>query len=455
MLRTWVVAIVLVGGTARADKLDVEVTKAMQVDHTPGLSLAVVKNGKVIKLGAYGVANLEHRVKVTPATRFEIASMSKMFIATAIRQLADDGKLDLEDPVSKYLDRIPAAWKAMRVRHLVAMSAGLPEDWNLLCWCDVRDEYDDTSMLAAFAKLALLSPIGERYHYSSPAYAMLGMIVTKVTGKPFADVVAARSFATAGMTETTFNDPTAVLANRADGYRFDAPSKSLKRGFYVAPYMHARADVGILTTPRDLAKWVVALDAGKIVRDPARLTTAFTSDDGKHDLRYGYGWVTALVAGHLAVLHDGAFRTGFRSLLMRFPDEQLTIILATNCARCGDTAMTTVVRHYLGVSAAPTKDGDPAGTTKLIAGLQGAAKKIDPAMFADDALATIADMLGGLSTATITFHASHSLRGKAVRWHNVELADYISLRIKLGDDDVGLDVYRDAAGVVRTVEPTP
>ena len=156
MLRALVGAVVVLSvASARADKFDTELTKQLKADHVPGMSIAVVKDGKVIKLGAYGVANVEHGAKVTPATRFEIASMSKMFIATAVRMLADEKKLDLEDPLSKYFDKLPPAWKAMRIRHLVAMSAGFPEDWDVIGWSDVRDEYDDTSMLAAFAKLRI------------------------------------------------------------------------------------------------------------------------------------------------------------------------------------------------------------------------------------------------------------------------------------------------------------
>jgi D-alanyl-D-alanine carboxypeptidase len=457
MLRCVLVAVVsLYALRVHADKLDGELTKAMQADHVPGLSVAVVKNGRVVKLASYGVASVEHRAKVTPATRFEIASMSKMFIATAIRILADEGKLDLEDPVSKYFDHLPATWKAMRVRHLVAMSAGLPEDWDLMCWCDVRDEYDDKSMLDAFIKLKLLSPIGERFHYNSPGYAMLGMIVTKITGKPFQDFVAQRVFAPAGLTETSYNDPTSVIVERADGYRFDRDAKAVKRGFYVAPYMHARADVGILTTPRDLAKWIVAVEAGKVVKDPERLFASFSSDDGKHDLRYGYGWISTLMAGRRAFLHTGGFRTGFSSFIVRAPDERLTMIMTMNCAGCGHAAVSKVLAHYLQKPAGTAKDPDAAATTQLIKALQDAAAgKGVASTFAADALTGIGHLLPALKDAPLTFKARHDLRAAKVTWHGQALADYVTLRVKLPDDELGLELYRDDQGVVRDVEIAP
>jgi D-alanyl-D-alanine carboxypeptidase len=454
MLRCVVLGVVsLLALPVHADKLDAELTKAMKADHVPGLSVAVVKDGRVVKLASYGVANVEHRAKATPATRFEIASMSKMFIATAIRILADDGKLSLEDPISKYLDHVPATWNGMRIRHLVGMSAGFPEDWDLMCWCDVRDEYDDKSMLDAFAKLKLLSPIGERYHYSSPGYAMLGMIVTKVTGKPFQDFVTQRVFAPAVLTDTSYNDPATVILDRADGYRFDSAANAVKRGFYVAPYMHARPDVGILTTPRDLAKWIIAVEAGKVVKDPDRLFAPFSSDDGKHDLRYGYGWITTLMAGRRAFLHTGGFRTGFRSIIVRFPDERLTVIATMNCTGCGRTMVTKLLAHYLREDAGTTKE--PAAA-QLIKALQDeAAGKRVPTTFAADALTSIADVLPALKDATVTFKARHDLRAAKLTSHGQPLADYVSLRVKFPDEEVALELYRDDKGLVREVGGVP
>ncbi|HEY5952363.1 MAG TPA: serine hydrolase domain-containing protein [Kofleriaceae bacterium] len=463
MVRWVAIAIAIVTLSARsapADKLDAELAKTLKADNIPGLSFAVIKDGRVVRLGAYGLANVEHRVKVTTATRFEIASMSKMFIATAIRILADDHKLDLDDLLSKYFDKLPPAWKDMRIRHLVAMSAGLPEDWELMCYCDVRDEYDDKTMLDAFAKLKLLSPLGERFHYSSPSYAMLGMIVTKVTGKPFADFVTERIFKPAGMTESTYNDPAAVIASRADGYRLDDTTKALKRGYYVAPYMHARADVGILTTPRDYAKFVIALDAGKIVKDPERLLAPFSSDDGKRDLRYAYGWTVGLVDGHRGAMHTGGFRTGFSTVILRLPDEHLTLITMTNRAGAGMSTLFGVLRHYVrgADDKQSTKDPDPAATARLIKALQAAAAgTVDPALFAADALSGIEDKLPAIAKATITFGARHALDGSRIRWHGQPLADFVTLRIKIPnfDSEVGLDVYRDDKGVVRDIEPAP
>src|SRR5262245_22809038 len=162
---------------AHADELDDRITAAMKEQDTPGLTLAVVQNGAIARLGAYGFGNVEWEAKTTDSTRFEIASISKMFAGAAVRILIEDGKLDVEDPVSKYLPEIPGAWADMKVRHLLTMSSGLPEDFaseSIPDSADVATPYDDASMLKAFAGLKMEAPIGTEFHYSGPNYAMLG-----------------------------------------------------------------------------------------------------------------------------------------------------------------------------------------------------------------------------------------------------------------------------------------
>jgi CubicO group peptidase (beta-lactamase class C family) len=187
------------------------------------------------------MADLEWNGKVSSHTRFEIASMSKMFTGAAARILVDQGKLDLEAPVARYLAGIPSAWKRMKVRHLVDMTCGLGEDWgsDLIPYgADVTASFDDASMLKAFAGMKLLSPIGTRFHYSSPAYAMLGMIVAKLSGVPLATFVQQNVVAKAAMTESSYIDNWALVPQRARGYRRDGGV--LRKGWYLGQYLHAR-----------------------------------------------------------------------------------------------------------------------------------------------------------------------------------------------------------------------
>src|SRR5437867_868932 len=153
-------AVVLVS-TAAADQLDRAIEDEMARQQIPGLSLAVVRKGEIVRLQAYGFGDLEWRAKATPDTRFEIVLMGKMFAGAAVRILADVGALDAEAPLTSYFDGLPDSWRTMRVRHLVNMSSGLPEDWggDLIPYDkDVLTAYDDASMVKAFTTLKMEAP---------------------------------------------------------------------------------------------------------------------------------------------------------------------------------------------------------------------------------------------------------------------------------------------------------
>jgi CubicO group peptidase (beta-lactamase class C family) len=111
---------------ASADELDRAIEAEMARQQVPGLTLAVVRQGRIVRLGAHGFGDLEWRARATPDTRFEIASISKMFTGAAVRILMDEGRLDLETPIQRYFDGLPDSWAGMKVRHLLTMSTGLP-----------------------------------------------------------------------------------------------------------------------------------------------------------------------------------------------------------------------------------------------------------------------------------------------------------------------------------------
>src|ERR1044071_8269172 len=122
--------IILMPLFAHADDLDDGIRNEMQREGVPGLTFAVVRNGEIVRLGAYGFGNLEWQARATNDTRFEVASVSKMVDGAAIRILIEEGKVDPEAPVNQYLDGLPAEWSTMKVRHLIAMSTGLPENFG-------------------------------------------------------------------------------------------------------------------------------------------------------------------------------------------------------------------------------------------------------------------------------------------------------------------------------------
>lgn len=138
-------------------------------------------------------------------------------------------------------------------------------------------------MVKAFTTLKMEAPPGTEFHYSSPGYAMLGMLVSRISGTPLPDFVATRLFKPASMDQSTFVDNWEIVPERAQGYRL--AEGTIKKGGYLGQYLHARPDVGILSTARDIARWVIALRAGRIVKDPDRLWQAVTAESG-HALDY-------------------------------------------------------------------------------------------------------------------------------------------------------------------------
>src|SRR2546423_988658 len=245
---------------ARADDLAVAIENQMRQDGVPGLTFAVVRNGEIVRMGAYGFGNLEWQARATDDTRFEVASVSKMIAGAAIRILIEENKVDPETPVNRYLEGLPSSWSTMKVRHLITMSSGLPEDFGSAAIpynAEVCTPADDTSLIKEFTTLPK-KPTGDQFSYSSANYAMLGMIVAKVSGKSYPQFLQDRIFTPAGMTQSSVIDNSAIVSQRAEGYR--RAKGEVKRGWFLGQYLHSRPDDAVLTTSRDLAKFVIALE---------------------------------------------------------------------------------------------------------------------------------------------------------------------------------------------------
>ncbi len=457
--------VVAVGAAAARDSLDTAIRTAMTRERVPGLSFAVVRHGRIVRQGAYGYANLEWNTPVTSRTRFEIASLSKMFVGAAARTLIEEGRLDPEAAVDRYFQGVPESWHAMKVRHLMTMSSGLPEDFasDLIPYNqDVTTPYDDASMLRAFFSLKMLAAPGERFIYSSPNYAMLSMIVSNIAGKPFPDFVRERIFTPAAMADSSYIDNRAIVPQRADGYR-KIEGGELRKGWYLGQYLHARPDDGVSTTAVDLAKWIIALEQRKIVREPERLWEAAVADSGR-PLDYSYGWITDTWLGHRRVEHSGGLRTGFHTFIARYPDDDLAVVVLTNC----DFSQ---IRDYVGAVArtyipgvpdpsqeATRPDADPAATGQAIAALRSVVSgSVDEGKMYADAVEPvgIAVVAGFLKAAGPFSYAGRGRVGaRGLVMHGHPLVDYVTLQTRIGNAPVYVTLYGDASKKIGYVELT-
>ena len=316
----------------KSAQVDRFITEQMQQFHIPGLSLAVVKDGKVIKGKGYGSANLELNAAASPDTVYEIGSLTKQFTATAIVMLAEENKLRLNAPIGDYLADIPARWQAITVRQLLNQTSGIKDYFT--------DDVPDLMKAAHFAatieqilKPATSAPVsflpGESYNYSNTNYYLLGLIIEKVSGKSYADFLQTRIFAPLGMTSTRVNDHRIVIANRSAGYDYDWGKNFLHRADSVDETWSFAAGA-LVSTVDDLAKWDAALDGEKLVSSAGKkqMFTAGRLNSGIAH-RYGFGWYVDQVNGHTNLSHGGDI-PGFASYFSRYPEDHLTVIISMN-----------------------------------------------------------------------------------------------------------------------------
>lgn len=351
-------------GAARADALDDAIQAEMKRRNVAGVGIAVVKDGKIVREQGYGLANVEHSVPVSPSTVFQSGSIGKQFTAALVLLLAEDGKLKLDEPMSKYLANTPKTWEGITIRHLVTHTSGLGDPYEKL---DMRKDYSDEELIALEGGIPVLSAPGEKFSYSNMGYHLLGFICNKVGGKFYGDQLRERIFEPLGMSTRVINESDIIL-HRAAGYEY-ADGK-LRNQEWVAPKLNTTADGSLYLTARDLAIWDLALQDGKILSKGMQETVFAPAklNDGS-STGYGFGWFVGKHNGHRLISHGGAWQ-GFRSSMNRFVDDKLTVIVLANStnARAGKISE-IVAGHYIPALATvpptPIADVNPAVTAQL------------------------------------------------------------------------------------------
>jgi CubicO group peptidase (beta-lactamase class C family) len=310
-----------------ADKVDEYVKAEMQKQRIPGLSLAVVKDGKIIKAAGYGMANVEHNIPVKPETVFKIGSVSKQFIATGILLLIQDGKISFDDKISKFLEGTPETWKEITIRHLLTHTSGIVREAPGFDPLKIQNDAD--VIKTAYDRPLRFAP-GEKYEYCNVGYFSLAEIIRKVSGKPWPDFLNERVFTPLGMNASRTTDVTAIVQNRAGGYYWkDGKLQNAPE------YRALRPSGAFLSTVLDLAKWDAALYGEGLLKASIRdqMWVAVKLNNGTTH-PYGFGWELSTIGGHRMVHHGGSL-PGFRAQLARLVDDKLTVIVLTN----GDNAI--------------------------------------------------------------------------------------------------------------------
>jgi CubicO group peptidase (beta-lactamase class C family) len=306
----------------RADAIDDYLESEMKKLGIPGLSLAVVQNGRLVKSAGYGLSDVETGVRATPESAFKVASISKPIIATAVMLLAQRGRLNLDDAVPQYLPDAPASWANITIRQLLSHTSGLvrdPLDYH------PYTEQQPVAVIRSASSLPLQSKPGEKWSYSNIGYYILAEIITKASGTPWNDFIVRELFDPAGLTSTRLTSVPAIIPNRARGYEITPAGLS-----NAEDWIAVRPSGAYVSTVLDLARLDVFLDTQNpldtdrraLMFTPARLLDGTTAS-------YGLGWGVDSYLGQPRIAHGGQF-PGFSSEWEKYPRQRLSIILLGN-----------------------------------------------------------------------------------------------------------------------------
>jgi CubicO group peptidase (beta-lactamase class C family) len=301
----------------------------MQRQHIPGLSLLVVKQGKIIRAEGFGLANVELQVLVKPESIFQSGSVGKQFTATAIMMLVEEGKISLDDPLTKYFSDAPSSWKDVTVRNLLSHTAGFGDYPKTF---DFRKDWTEDEELKLIESIPLAYAPGTKWDYSNFGYVTLGILIHRVTGEFYGDFLQQRIFQPLGMSTTRIISEADIVPNRAAGYRL--VKGELKNQEWVAPVVNTTADGSLYFSILDLAKWDAALYTEKLLKRSSldQMWTVVKLKNGQPNKgNYGFGWFIEQRNGHRCIHHDGAWQ-GFETAIDRYVDDQLTVVALTNLA---------------------------------------------------------------------------------------------------------------------------
>jgi D-alanyl-D-alanine carboxypeptidase len=338
-IRVLVVLSLLLGVITHADQADDYVREQMAKKRIAAVVLKVIQDGREVKSAAYGLANLELNVPVTTNSVFEIGSITKQFTASCILILQQEGKLSIEDKISKYLADTPEAWSNITIRHLMSHTSGI-KSYTGLDGFALTKHLKQKEFIEAIGKQPMDFQPGESWKYSNTGFNLLGFIGENVSGKPYWKFLHERILDPLGMTSTTDRNPGQIITNRVSGYE-QKNKAHINRDYDLTDVFSAGA---IASTVGDLAKWNAALDTDAILNDESKKVAWVQQhlNSGKAT-NYGLGWFIESVEGHRSVGHGGS-TSGFNGSVQRFPDDELVVILLTNT----DESLGTIMARKVG-----------------------------------------------------------------------------------------------------------
>lgn len=320
----------------RLASIDDFVNHELARQRIPGLEIGIYSRGRILLAKGYGLTNIELNVPVKPETLMQSGSVGKQFVSAAIMMLVEEGKISLDDSLAKYFPNAPAAWKPILIKHLLSHTSGLSEYET-----DDRTgpngpfyyrlDFTEDELAKKVEDLLIEWAPGEKWDYRNTNYMLLGIIIHKITGMPYAEFLSERIFKPLGMTSTRPISDRDIILNRAAGYEMDRNGE-LKNQAWVSPTFNSTADGTLYFNVLDLARWDEALYGTKLLKQSSvdRMWTVYPLNDGKpNPAGYGFGWLIGAQDGHRRIEHGGAWQ-GFTCRISRYPDDNLTVAVLTN-----------------------------------------------------------------------------------------------------------------------------
>jgi D-alanyl-D-alanine carboxypeptidase len=334
---------------ALADSVDDYVRVQMSARHIPGLVLVVQKNGQIIKKQAYGFANVELSTSASMGNVFPLASVTKIFTATAVYLLVQERKLSLDDGITRLLPGLPGSWDSITVLNCLSHTSGIPDIFPGSPAAAPANWITASTQKEALKKVTgapLLHEPGDTSTYNQTEFLLLKMIVERISGQPLEEFLSKRLFAPLGMNSAQYGDSLVVVQNRvalymdfvpqADRFHVErqpngdglpSPDSKLWNDFNLLYPIYQHGGVGLNMSAMDLAAFDAALGARRVLdrQNLQLMWEPFRLNNGRNG-EFAGGWDTDVVNGHRVVFHIGAGMVEYAHLI----DADLTVIPLTN-----------------------------------------------------------------------------------------------------------------------------
>jgi D-alanyl-D-alanine carboxypeptidase len=295
----------------------------------PGVTIIVTKDGKTVFRRAYGLADVEKKTLLTPEVVMRIGSVTKQFTAVAILMLEEQGKLSVQDEITKHLPDYPTHGAKITIEHLLTHTSGIPSYTSASKYvAEMAKDRSVAEMIDTFKNAKLDFAPGSKFEYNNSGYFLLGAVIEKTSGMKYADFLAGKIFEPLGMKDTAYEG----FERSGGGKRIEGHSRGAKGVERASPVSMTQpyAAGSLISTVDDLARWDAAISSGKLLKADnwKRAFTSYTLGSGKKT-DYGYGWFMGKSRGRDSIEHGGSIN-GFVTQGLRVPSENVYVAVLSN-----------------------------------------------------------------------------------------------------------------------------